>query len=51
MMDQFRAWILTMFRQQAPIVFNGPDWGFAGVRFPEHGPAATRKLSISGVTS
>jgi hypothetical protein len=27
-MDQFREWVTTMFRQQAPIVFNAPDWGF-----------------------
>ena len=34
-MDQLKGWILTMYRQKAPIVFNGADWGFARDVFPE----------------
>ncbi len=33
--EQFMRWTLTMYRTKEPIVFNGDDWGFAGVDLPE----------------
>jgi hypothetical protein len=49
-MDQFRAWILTMFRQQSPLIFNGPDWGFAGEEFAEDATAPALAVSRPGLT-
>ena len=44
--DQFREWILAMFRQKAPIVFNDASWGFADEVFAEHGTATASPRAV-----
>ncbi len=49
--EQFQDWVRTMFRRQAPIVFNGSDWGFETEVLAEAGTFRTTTGEPSAVVS
>jgi hypothetical protein len=48
-MEEFRTLILRMYRLREPILFNGPDWGFAREDFAEEGTGPMVGATAPGV--